>query len=124
MTENNPADFPQDAPSQADANASSEDQDSSVPATDTTENTPAPSPAGASAAALSDDLLTILVCPLTRSAFRQEGDWLVATSPINAGLRYPIRNGIPVLLVDEAALPDGVATLAEFKAQYADAIPG
>ncbi len=43
---------------------------------------------------------------------------------MNAGLRYPIRNGIPVLLIDEALLPDGIATLAEFKSKYADAIPG
>lgn len=65
-------------------------------------------------------LLEILVCPLTRSPLRQEGDELVAAV---GGLRYPIRDGIPVLLVDEATLPDGVASLDAFKQQYAEQIP-
>lgn len=79
--------------------------------------------APASASALSAGLLDILVCPLTRSKLRRDGDFLVAERPDGAGLRYPIRNGIPVLLVDEAALPDGVPDLAAFKRRYADAIP-
>ena len=65
------------------------------------------------------ELLSILVCPLTRSALRQEGDALVATAPPDAGLRYPIREGIPVLLIDEAELPAGVASLEQFKQKYA-----
>lgn len=68
-------------------------------------------------------LLDILVCPLTRSPLRQEGDELVATQPPGAGLRYPIREGIPVLLVEEARLPPEVASLDEFKRKYADLIP-
>ncbi len=76
-----------------------------------------------SANQLDPALLDILVCPLTRSALRLEGDELVATKPEGAGLRYPIRDGIPVLLVDEAALPTGVASLEEFKRRYADVIP-
>jgi len=69
------------------------------------------------------DLLEILVCPLTRSPLKQEGDELVATRPEGAGLRYPIRNGIPILLIDEAALPDGVGSIDEFKQKYAELIP-
>ena len=72
---------------------------------------------------LSDELLAILVCPLTRSPLRQDGDHLVAERPEGAGLRYPIRHGIPVLLIDEAALPDDVADLEQFKSKYADSIP-
>ncbi|MEM9416706.1 MAG: Trm112 family protein [Planctomycetota bacterium] len=72
---------------------------------------------------LDDKLLAILVCPLTRSALTQEGDWLVAHQPEGAGLRYPIKDGIPVLLMDQATLPEGVATLDDFKAKYADCIP-
>lgn len=72
---------------------------------------------------LEDKLLAILVCPLTRSPLVQEGGWLVAQRPEGAGLRYPIRDGIPVLLMDQAALPDGVATLEDFKAKHADLIP-
>ncbi|MBB6429966.1 Trm112 family protein [Algisphaera agarilytica] len=90
-----------------------------------TENNPSEHPAEPAAPeAVPDSLLDLLVCPLTRSPLRKEGDWLVATSPIDTGLRYPIRNGIPVLLADEATLPDGVASLEEFKTRYADAIPG
>lgn len=68
---------------------------------------------------LDAELLSILVCPLTRSKLRQEGDWLVAEKPAGAGLRYPIRDGIPILLIDEATLPDGVSSLDEFKQKYA-----
>jgi uncharacterized protein YbaR (Trm112 family) len=67
------------------------------------------------------ELLNILVCPLTRSKLRLEGDELVGEI---GGLRYPVREGIPVLLVDEAKLPPDVATLDEFKKKYADRIPG
>lgn len=65
-------------------------------------------------------LLEILVCPLTRSPLRQEGDHLVGTI---GGLRYPIRDGIPVLLVDEAELPEGISSLDEFKRRFAKQIP-
>jgi uncharacterized protein YbaR (Trm112 family) len=70
------------------------------------------------------ELLAILVCPLTRSRLRQEGDALVAEKPQGAGLRYPIKDGIPVLLVDEAHLPEGVASVDEFRRRYAEHIPG
>ncbi|MEM8781221.1 MAG: Trm112 family protein [Planctomycetota bacterium] len=70
-------------------------------------------------ATLDPELLKILVCPLTRSPLRQDGDALVAAAPPEAGLSYPIRDGIPVLLVDEAALPAGVESLEAFKQKYA-----
>lgn len=64
--------------------------------------------------------LSLLVCPLTRSPLAQEGDELVAKV---GGLRYPIRGGIPVLLIDEAKLPAGVASLDEFRRKFAAQIP-
>ena len=67
------------------------------------------------AAPIDPELLDILVCPLTRSKLRQEGDELVATA---GGLRYPIRERIPILLVDEAVLPEGIDTLEQFKRQF------
>jgi uncharacterized protein YbaR (Trm112 family) len=66
------------------------------------------------------DLLSILRCPLTRSKLRQEGDFLIAEV---GSLSYPVRDGIPVMLVEEARLPAGIATLDEFKRRYADQIP-
>jgi uncharacterized protein YbaR (Trm112 family) len=61
------------------------------------------------------DLLEILRCPLTRSRLRQEGDWLIAEV---GGLSYPVREGIPVMLIEEAKLPAGVASLEEFKREF------
>jgi uncharacterized protein len=60
------------------------------------------------------ELLDLLRCPLTHSALRQEGEYLVASV---GGLRYPVRDGIPVMLVEEAKLPAGVASLEELKQQ-------
>ncbi len=65
------------------------------------------------------ELLELLVCPLTHSSLSQEGQELVAQV---GGLRYPIRNGIPVLLVDEAKLPEGIKSLEEFKTKFKDNI--
>ena len=46
-------------------------------------------------------LLAILVCPLTRMPLRYDS---VAAELVNdaAGLAYPIRGGVPILLVEEA----------------------
>lgn len=60
------------------------------------------------------DLLDILRCPLTRSRLRQEGDFLIAEV---GGLAYPVRDGIPVMLIEEAKLPSGVASLDELKSK-------
>ncbi len=46
-------------------------------------------------------LLEILVCPLTKGPLkydRTRGELI----SVKAGLAYPIRNGIPIMLVDEA----------------------
>ena len=45
------------------------------------------------------ELLEILACPACKSPVAQQSDRLVCTG---CGLRYPIRDGIPVMLVDEA----------------------
>ncbi|BAM04786.1 Trm112 family protein [Phycisphaera mikurensis] len=75
------------------------------------------------AAPVDPALLSLLVCPLTRSALRQEGDTLIATKPEGAGLRYRVREGIPVMLMDEAELPDGFDDLAAFIAAHRDDVP-
>ncbi|HUQ16592.1 MAG TPA: Trm112 family protein [Candidatus Saccharimonadales bacterium] len=47
-------------------------------------------------------LLEILACPADHAAVREEGDRLICTS---CGRRYPVRDGIPVMLIDEAERP-------------------
>ena len=46
-------------------------------------------------------LLEILVCPLTKAPLRYERASQELISE-EAGLAYPIRDGIPIMLVDEA----------------------
>lgn len=48
------------------------------------------------------ELLEILACPVDHSALREEADQLVCR---DCGRRYPVRDGIPVMLVDEAEVP-------------------
>ena len=48
---------------------------------------------------LDPELLTLIVCPACRSDLDARGDDLVCQG---CGLAYPVRDDIPVLLVDEA----------------------
>ena len=50
---------------------------------------------------LDPELLAVLVCPVTRGPLRydEERQELVSET---AGLAYPIRDGVPVMLVEEA----------------------
>ncbi len=64
------------------------------------------------------DLLAILRCPITLSPLRQEGDWLIAEV---GGIAFPVRDGFPVMLPEEAKLPAGVATLEAFRMQFGHA---
>jgi len=50
------------------------------------------------------ELLEIMACPACKAPVVQENDRIVCTS---CGRRYPIRDGIPVMLVDEAVCPPG-----------------
>jgi uncharacterized protein YbaR (Trm112 family) len=61
------------------------------------------------------ELLDILRCPLTGSRLRPEGDFLIAEE---GGLAYPVRDGFPVMLVEEARLPAGVDSLDTLRARY------
>lgn len=42
-----------------------------------------------------------MVCPVSHAPLREVGDWLVSTDP-DTRRRYPIRDGIPVMLVEES----------------------
>jgi len=50
------------------------------------------------------ELLDVLACPLCKEPVKLEEDKLVCTK---CGRRYPIRDGIPVMLVEEAEVPEG-----------------
>lgn len=50
---------------------------------------------------INKELLEILACPACRSAVREEPGWIICTGS-SCGLRYPVREGIPVMLVEEA----------------------
>ena len=52
-------------------------------------------------AEIDKELLEILVCPQSKAPLRQVGDWLYSTDP-KTRWRYPIRDGIPIMLIEEA----------------------
>ncbi len=56
---------------------------------------------GGGGGSLDPKLLELLVCPLTKSTLRydREREELVSEQ---AGLAYPVRDGIPIMLVEEA----------------------
>ena len=60
---------------------------------------------GVVVADLDKELLSILVCPETHAPLVQVGDWLYSTDPATRK-RYPIRDGIPIMLIDEAETVD------------------
>jgi uncharacterized protein YbaR (Trm112 family) len=51
-------------------------------------------------------LLELAVCPITRSRLRVEGEELVSEV---GGVRYPMKEGLPVLLPEAARLPEGMS---------------
>jgi len=52
-------------------------------------------------AELDKALLKLLVCPQTKAPLVADGDWLYSTDAATRR-RYPIRDGIPIMLVDES----------------------
>jgi len=52
------------------------------------------------------ELLRILVCPNDRGDLDELEDEQVLVCR-SCGYRYPVRDGIPVMLIDEADKPDG-----------------
>lgn len=58
-------------------------------------------------AAIDPKLLEILVCPVSKGPLRYDRDHNELISD-KAGLAYPIRDGIPIMLPDEARSLDNV----------------
>ena len=61
--------------------------------------------AGGAEPEIDPKLLEILVCPLTKGPLRYDRAARELVSE-QAGLAYPIRDGIPIMLVDEARVLD------------------
>ena len=55
---------------------------------------------------INKELLEILACPQCKEPVKLEGEKIICTNP-KCGLRFPIRDGIPVMLIDEAEKPTG-----------------
>ena len=53
---------------------------------------------------IDQELLEILACPACKASVRLDGDRILCTNAA-CGLRYPVRDGIPVMLVEEAEKP-------------------
>jgi uncharacterized protein len=49
-------------------------------------------------------LMDVLVCPACRTKVRLEGDRLICQNA-GCGLRYPVRDDIPIMLIQEAEKP-------------------
>ena len=52
---------------------------------------------------MTEELLELLVCPVTRTPLRWDEARQELVSEA-AGVAYPVRNGVPVMLVEEARI--------------------
>ena len=49
---------------------------------------------------INPELLSILACSKCKAPVKQVGEMIICQNPA-CGLRYPIRNGIPIMLIEE-----------------------
>ena len=59
-------------------------------------------------------LLEILRCPMGKSKLRQKEESLVCEK---CGVRFDVRDGIPVMLINEATLPEGIEKVEDLPCQ-------
>jgi len=60
--------------------------------------------------AISPELLEILVCPLGKSELDLDGDRLICK---RCGPVFAIKDGIPIMIIEEAKLPDGCNSIQD-----------
>ncbi len=75
-----------------------------------TVNPPAPAEEFPETCGVHPDLLKMLVCPMGRAELRLEDGHLVCT---RCGPRFKIEDGIPIMLIEEAKLPEGTARIED-----------
>jgi uncharacterized protein YbaR (Trm112 family) len=56
--------------------------------------------------------ITGLVCPIGKFPLTGEEEYLVCT---NCGAKFPVKEGIPFLIIDDAILPEGIKSVNELK---------
>lgn len=61
---------------------------------------------------ITEEILHELVCPMGKYPLTTDGEYLVCT---NCGTKFPVKLGIPVLLIDDALLPQGISDYKELK---------
>ena len=61
---------------------------------------------------LNEEFLSLLACPLGKAPLRQEGDVLICT---RCGTKFAVKDNIADMLIDEAELPPGCASLADLE---------
>ncbi len=54
---------------------------------------------------IDNELLEILACPESHASLVHHGDWLYSTDE-KTRRRYPVRDGIPIMLIDESEVVD------------------
>jgi uncharacterized protein YbaR (Trm112 family) len=54
---------------------------------------------------IDDELLKILACPACKSDVKLENNRIICLNS-KCGLRYPIKDDIPIMLIDEAEKPN------------------
>jgi uncharacterized protein len=61
-----------------------------------------------------------LTCPIIRSPLHREGQFLVS---LKWGIKYPIRDGLPVLLASAAVFPPGFGSIGQVREAMEDQPP-
>lgn len=61
---------------------------------------------------VNEELLALLVCPMGKAPLRREGDLLICT---RCGPKFAIKDDIPNMLIEEAELPAGCATINDLE---------
>ena len=61
---------------------------------------------------LNEEFLSLLVCPMGKAPLRQAGDMLICT---RCGTSFAIKDDIPDMLIEDAELPAGCASLADLE---------
>lgn len=66
---------------------------------------------------ISKDLLEILACPIGKAPLTLEGEKLVCTK---CGAKYRIEDDIPIMLIEEVELPEGVTSVEDLACSSAE----